>query len=100
LLDFGLAHREGNDKLTKSGAQLGSIFYMPPEQVLGRSADVNERSDVYSLGVTLYEMLALRPPYAAATFEAARERILEGRPEPVRALNRTISWDAETVCLT
>ena len=101
LLDFGLASSAGADsKLTRTGAQLGSLAYMPPEQLEGRLDELDARADVYALGVTLYELLALRSPYAGPELESTRRRILEGRPEPLRRRNSRLSWDIETVCLT
>lgn len=62
LGDFGLASLRDGARLTQEGTMLGTVAYMPPEQALGRTADA--RSDLYSLGATLYEMLAGRPPFA------------------------------------
>ncbi|MBW2316986.1 MAG: protein kinase, partial [Deltaproteobacteria bacterium] len=62
LGDFGLAYQEDRSRLTQEGTMLGTVAYMPPEQALGRRA--NARSDLYSLGAMLYEMLAGRPPFA------------------------------------
>lgn len=100
LLDFGLAQAEGMTRLTRTGSQLGSLPYMSPEQVRGEAAGPDVRIDIYSLGITLYELLTLRMPYSASSTEAMRQRILEGRPEPVRRYAPSIPRDAETVCLT
>jgi serine/threonine protein kinase len=69
VLDFGIAKIVGNDnyKLTKTGAHTGSVYYMSPEQV--RGLDVDFRSDIYSLGITLYQMLTGYNPYADLTTE-------------------------------
>ncbi|MCX6159176.1 MAG: serine/threonine-protein kinase [Ignavibacteriae bacterium] len=62
ILDFGIAKIiEGDKKLTKTGTRMGSVAYMSPEQVLGK--DVDHRSDIYSLGVTYFEMLTGKTPY-------------------------------------
>jgi WD40 repeat protein/serine/threonine protein kinase len=100
LLDFGLAHLEGASRLTRTGTQLGSLPYMPPESLRGEVKDLGPRSDVYSLGVVLYELLTLRVPYFAESTEATRAGIIAGQAESVRARNRAVPWDAETICLT
>lgn len=76
LIDFGLARVEGDDGLTRSGVQPGSLAYMSPEQVRGQQVDA--RTDVWSLGATLQEMVTLVAPFAAATEEETRYRILSG----------------------
>jgi len=100
LLDFGLATAQGTTKLTRSGAQLGSVPYMSPEQIRGEIETLDERTDVYSLGITLYELLTLQSPYySPSSEESTRQRILEGRPTPIRELHAAVSWDVETACL-
>jgi serine/threonine protein kinase len=61
VMDFGIAKVLGARGMTKTGTQMGTAFYMPPEQVLNRGVDI--RSDIYSLGVTLYEMLTANVPF-------------------------------------
>ena len=61
VTDFGLAQVRGDDRLTLTGDVLGTLRYMSPEQALGRRVVIDGRTDVYSLGVTLYELLTLRP---------------------------------------
>jgi eukaryotic-like serine/threonine-protein kinase len=99
LLDFGLASAEGSERLTSSGADLGSLAWMSPEQVRGEHATLDARTDVYSLGATLFELLTLRTPFARGGVEDTRRRILEGRPLPLRGLNPAVPRDVETVCL-
>lgn len=101
LLDFGLAHAEEESRLTGPGSQLGSLAYMPPEQLRGEVERTDARSDLYSLGVTLYELLCLQAAYLIpSSSEATRARIMEARPASLRRLNPRLSWEAETVCLT
>ncbi|MBK6940040.1 MAG: serine/threonine protein kinase [Planctomycetes bacterium] len=97
LLDFGLAALTGETRLTKSGSQLGSLTYMAPE-ACWQDGVVDARSDVYSLGVTLYELLTLRPPYQAPDIAHLQAAIVGGAFPPIRGINRAVPWDAETVC--
>ncbi len=61
LMDFGIAKLSADHKLTQTGATVGSLFYMSPEQIKG-STDLDSRSDLYSLGVALYEIVSGAPP--------------------------------------
>ncbi len=99
LLDFGLASSQDELRLTVSGSALGSVLYMAPEQVAGRTADIDARTDVYALGVTLYELLTLRPPFGGDNAEQTRAAILDGRPPSPRLYNRRVARDLEVVCL-
>ncbi len=99
LLDFGLAASEGTARITRSGAVVGTLPYMSPEQVRGGNQDMDRRSDVYSLGVVLYELLTLRLPYLGPTTEVVRDLILRAPPPSLRHANPLISEDIETVCL-
>jgi WD40 repeat protein/serine/threonine protein kinase len=97
LVDFGLAMTKGTGRLTRTGALLGSLPYLAPEQVgSGRTVDV--RTDVYGLGVTLFELLTLRLPFASDSTEATLRWIESGPRPSLRALNAALSSDAETVC--
>src|SRR5690606_33323512 len=101
LLDFGLASTRGAPRITRSGAVLGSLPYMAPEQARGEAQSIDRRTDVYALGVTLYEALTLQAAFgdATASDEEVRSRVLQGSPPPLRQRNTAVSWDAETVCL-
>jgi len=97
IADFGLAHLAGAGTLTRAGVAIGTPMYMSPEHVRGEG--VAERSDVWGLGVTLYEVMTAHPPFAGATIEDIFARILMSDPEPPRTLNPAISRDLETICL-
>ncbi len=84
IMDFGIAHILGQKRLTRMGSVVGTIEYMSPEQVGGRELDA--RTDLYSLGVVLYETVTGRAPFSADTdFELMRAQ-LETMPEPPRTL--------------
>ncbi|MHC5079258.1 MAG: protein kinase domain-containing protein [Planctomycetota bacterium] len=100
LTDFGLAKDvESESKMTRSGVTLGTPAYMPPEQAKGLLAEVDERSDVYSLGATLYEMLVLHPPFEGDSIGDIVRKILFHEPVAPRKVNRSVEKDLETICL-
>lgn len=96
LLDFGLAAAEGSLRITRTGAQLGTLHYMAPEQLLDGTIDA--RTDVYALGVTLHELLTLASPFQAGSAERLRAAILEGAAEPLRQRFPEAPRDLETIC--
>ncbi len=100
LLDFGLASTADDEPVTRTGAQLGSLPYMAPEQVRGDLAAIDGRTDVYALGVLLYELLTLRRPFQGdgGPDDAVRRRIVNGETPLIRTVNRAVTWEAETVC--
>jgi tetratricopeptide (TPR) repeat protein len=81
LTDFGLARVEGSGTMTESGALVGTPNYMSPEQITGSRDSVDGRSDVFSLGVTLFELLTGKPPFEEATTPNTLRAILE-KPTP------------------
>ncbi len=98
ITDFGLAKREGGDvTIAVTGQILGTPAYMPPEQIRdGHAAD--RRSDVYGVGVILYEMLTGKRPFVGGK-RVLLQQVLSDDPRPLRAINSTISKDLETICL-
>jgi tetratricopeptide (TPR) repeat protein len=96
LLDFGLAATSGTTRLTRSGALLGTLHYMAPEQV--RDQDADARTDVYALGATLYELLALHAPFDAESSDALRQAILGGDLRPLPAHNPGTPRDVDVIC--
>jgi serine/threonine protein kinase len=87
--DFGLARVPGGDR-TATGMLVGTFRYMSPEQVAGASEVIDHRTDVYSLGATLYELLLLRPAYAEEDRLELFRAITNGAPVPPRQVDPTI----------
>jgi serine/threonine-protein kinase len=87
IVDFGVAaaHREGDTQLTKTGYVIGSPKYMAPEQILGRKVD--ERADIYAIGVILYELFTGVPPYARGDHMAVMYQHVQGKARPPQEIN-------------
>ncbi len=100
VTDFGLAKIFDTDGgQTRTGAIVGTPSYMSPEQAAGRNHFISPRSDIYSLGAMLYEMLTGRPPYREANVLDTLVQVLEGEPILPRRLNAAIPRDLELICL-
>ncbi len=100
LLDFGLASTAESSPITRTGTQVGSLPYLPPECLRRGAAGADHRADVYSLGVSLYEMLALRLPFQGRTIHELDAAIASGTCPALAEVNRSVPWDAATVCAT
>jgi WD40 repeat protein/serine/threonine protein kinase len=99
VTDFGLARIETNPSMSQTGAVVGTLRYMSPEQILDDRSAVDHRSDIYSLGATLYELLTLTPVFADAAEASLRSRIATDEPWAPRQLNPRIPADLETIVL-
>jgi tetratricopeptide (TPR) repeat protein len=99
ILDFGLARLEGQESLTISGDVVGTPQYMSPEQARRKKIPIDHRTDVYSLGATLYEMLTLRPPFRGKDHEDTLSQIIERDPVEPRKVNARVPKDLETIVL-
>ncbi len=98
VVDFGLARVRGSrTQLTRSGSALGTPAYMPPEQASGELVD--HRSDVYSLGATLYHALTGRPPFDGDGEIQVLAAVLSKRPAPPTRVDPEIPRDLEAICL-
>ncbi len=96
------SHREGQSRwATRHGEVIGTPGYMPPELALGQLDEVDERSDIYSLGAILYEILTLRPPYTGRDARTILRKMLRERVVPPRekAPERGIPADLEEICM-
>jgi len=95
ILDFGLAKLATQTRLTRAGTTVGTVMYMSPEQTSGKAVD--ERSDIWSLGVVLYEMVTGEPPFGGEHEQAIIYSILNQAPEPVGRLVPEAPKDLERI---
>lgn len=97
ITDFGLAQVQGDSRLTLTGDVVGTLRYMSPEQALAKRVVVDGRTDLYSLGATLYELLALRPVFDGADRAEILRKIAQDEPAPLAKLNPSVPQDLETI---
>jgi non-specific serine/threonine protein kinase len=95
ILDFGLAAIQGGEQLTRTGSTLGTVRYMSPEQVQGQ--DVDQRSDLFSLGVVLYELISGRTPFEKENEAATLKAITQDNPEPLARYKADVPAEVERI---
>ena len=99
VTDFGLARFQDEPGLTRTGDLLGTLRYLAPELATGHRVVHDPRSDVYSLGATLYELLSLRPVFDGRDRQTLLRQIVQQEPIPPRRLDPTVPRDLETIVL-
>ena len=99
ILDFGLARLEGQESLTASGDFVGTPLYMSPEQARRKKIPIDHRTDVYSLGATMYEAICGRPPFRGKDHADTLSQIIERDPVQPKKSNPRIPEDLQTVVL-
>ena len=93
LVDFGLAKITEEESRTGVGDLLGTLGYMSPEQILARRVPIDQRTDLWSLGVTFYEVLALRRPFEGESYEEIHRQVCFEEPMPVTSRNPRVPRD-------
>jgi serine/threonine protein kinase/Flp pilus assembly protein TadD len=99
VTDFGLAHCQSQAGLTMTGDLIGTLRYMSPEQALAQRVLIDHRTDIYSLGVTLYELLTLEPAFGGRDRQELLRQIAFEEPRPPRRLNKAIPVELQTIIL-
>src|SRR5712664_2995389 len=98
VMDFGLARASGHQKITVAKTLVGSIYYASPEQVWGQTLD--NRSDIYALGVVLYEIVSGHRPFTGRSMPELTQAIVNGTPPPPSTHNAEIVLELEQIILT
>jgi WD40 repeat protein len=99
ITDFGLAHIQSDARLTATGDVMGTVRYMSPEQAQPGRTPVDHRTDIYSLGATLYELLTLEPPFNGGNRHEVLLQVTLQEPITPRRRNQAIPVDLETIVL-
>ncbi len=99
ITDFGLAHITSGEHVTQTGEMLGTMRYMSPEQASGSRGVIDHRSDVYSLGATLYELLTGEPVFNGGDRQTLLNQVLHSDPRPLRQIDRATPEELETITL-
>lgn len=99
IVDFGLAKDLDESALTRTGSQVGTPYYMSPEQALPGGRPLDHRTDIFSLGIVLYEMLAHRRPFGGCSLSEVALAISLAQPPTPRRVNRRVPPALEVLCL-
>ncbi|MHC4137960.1 MAG: protein kinase domain-containing protein, partial [Planctomycetota bacterium] len=99
ITDFGLASFTSQPGLTMTGDLVGTVRYMSPEQALAKRLPIDHRTDIYSLGVTLYELLTLETAFAGDDLHRVIQEIAFKEPKPARSLNGAVPDELETILI-
>jgi serine/threonine protein kinase len=97
ITDFGLAQFYAENGLTRSGDMVGTMRYMSPEQASGRAVVLDQRTDIYSLGVTLYELLTLERALPGVTHAQLLDQLANHEPRPARSIDKTIPRELDII---
>ncbi|MGD2089750.1 MAG: protein kinase [Candidatus Aminicenantes bacterium] len=99
IMDFGIAREQEASGLTSTGMVVGTPFYMSPEHARGKLVHLDRRSDIYSLGITLYELLTGIVPFQGDTPVEVLIKVIDKDPPPIRKMNPRVPVDIETVVM-
>lgn len=99
IADFGLAKSVDEDSVTMTGSLLGTVRYLSPEQAMARRIPVDHRTDIYSLGATMYELLCFAPAYPGSDDKQVLSWIITRDPTPPRKIASSVPPELETICL-
>lgn len=100
IADFGLAKSSGEESVTITGSLLGTIRYLSPEQAMAKRIPVDHRTDIYSLGATMYELLCFQPAFPGTDDKRVLAAIITRDPLKPRKIAHNIPPELETICLT
>jgi serine/threonine-protein kinase len=99
IMDFGIAREQSAPGLTTTGMVMGTPFYLSPEMASGKLDSLDRRCDIYSLGVTMYELLTGAVPFHGTNPVEVLIKVLEKEPQPVRKLNPGVPVDVENIVM-
>ncbi|MBX3394154.1 MAG: SUMF1/EgtB/PvdO family nonheme iron enzyme [Phycisphaerae bacterium] len=98
LTDFGIAKHVNDEVPSPHSGVIGTVHYMSPEQAAIAETQVDQRSDIFSLGIVLYELLSFRLPFDGPTIHQVLQAVMYVEPQKLRTIDRSIAQDLETIC--